>query len=102
MRLINVESGTIQGDFSDHILVWQQFIDVVNKLPGLTVINSVSHVFPGGGVTGLILLGESHAALHTWPESGLAWVELATCGDPEALPEFWRRLADIGFLLDRD
>jgi S-adenosylmethionine/arginine decarboxylase-like enzyme len=28
------------------------------------------------------------AAIHTWPEHGYAWVELATCGDPGALDIF--------------
>jgi S-adenosylmethionine/arginine decarboxylase-like enzyme len=34
------------------------------------------------------VIGESHAAIHTWPEHGYAWVELATCGDPGALDIF--------------
>jgi S-adenosylmethionine/arginine decarboxylase-like enzyme len=39
-------------------------------------------------VTGLVVIGESHAAIHTWPERGYAWAELATCGDPAALDRF--------------
>lgn len=38
------------------------------------------HAFPGeGGVTGLYLLTESHLAVHTYPEHGLATVNLYCC-----------------------
>ena len=38
----------------------------------VTVLNFVSHTFPGhGGVTGVFLLAESHASFHTWPEHRL-------------------------------
>jgi S-adenosylmethionine decarboxylase len=35
--------------------------------------------FPGGGVTGLCLLAESHLAVHTFPEHGVMWVDLLCC-----------------------
>lgn len=73
---------------ADSIKVWQDFLTIVNKLTGVTVINSIKHDFPGGGFSGLILIAESHAAIHTWPELHRVWVELATCGDPIALDEF--------------
>jgi S-adenosylmethionine decarboxylase len=90
--LVRVAQTTINGDFTDNVQTWHEFIYHVARLPGVTIINSIKHVFPGGGFSGLILLGESHAAIHTWPEHGKAWIELATCGDPAALPLFveWR------------
>jgi len=40
----------------------------------------VWHVFPGpGGVTGLLLLSESHLACHTFPERGFASFNLYCC-----------------------
>ncbi len=40
----------------------------------------VWHVFPGeGGVTGLVLLSESHLTIHTYPESGVAAINLYCC-----------------------
>ena len=96
MDLVKTIQAEVVGDVSDGIKVWQGFIECVNHLPGITVINSITHTFPGGGFTGLVLLGESHAAIHTWPEVGRAWVELATCGDPGALAIFIERLAGMG------
>lgn len=101
MNLVKTITAELIGDVSDNILLWQRFIECVNGLPGITVINSMSHTFPGGGFTGLILLGESHAAIHTWPEYGKAWVELVTCGDEGALQIFISRLADMGLSPER-
>ena len=43
------------------------------------------HVFGGeGGVTGVLLLAESHLSIHTWPEIGLAAVDAFMCGRARA------------------
>jgi len=34
----------------------------------------------GGGVTGVLLLAESHISIHTWPEDGFAAVDIFMCG----------------------
>jgi spermidine synthase len=47
---------------------------------GLTVVGEHWHHFPeGGGVTGALLLAESHVALHTWPERGSATLDVYVC-----------------------
>jgi S-adenosylmethionine decarboxylase len=38
------------------------------------------HSFGGGGVTGVVLLKESHISVHTWPEHGFAAVDVFMCG----------------------
>lgn len=48
---------------------------------GATVLQLISHHFQPQGVTGLVLLAESHLSIHTWPESGYAAVDVFTCGD---------------------
>lgn len=88
MSLVRTTALEITGDFTDPVWVWQRFLDMLNELPGLTLLAMVRHEFPGGGLSGIVIIGESHAAIHTWPELGRAWVELATCGDPVALPAF--------------
>lgn len=39
------------------------------------------HAFAPQGVTGVLLLEESHVSIHTWPEKGYAAVDFYTCGD---------------------
>jgi len=86
--LIETQVIELHGDFTDSVTVWQRFLEGVNRLSGVTVIGTLKHDFPGGGFSGLVLIAESHAAIHTWPEKGYAWAELATCGDPNALEQF--------------
>jgi S-adenosylmethionine decarboxylase len=48
---------------------------------GATIITSHFHTFgPGQGVTGVVLLAESHISIHTWPETGFAAADLFMCG----------------------
>ncbi len=46
----------------------------------LTPLHSYFHSFRPCGVTGVILLKESHLSIHTWPEDGYAAIDLFTCG----------------------
>ncbi|PNU03048.1 adenosylmethionine decarboxylase [Novosphingobium guangzhouense] len=53
----------------------------------LTVLNVRLHHFGQGmGVTGVALLAESHISIHTWPEEGVAAVDIFVCGE-NAAPE---------------
>ena len=47
---------------------------------GLTPVGELFHVFPPpGGVTGVVLLAESHLAVHTWPERGAVTLDAYVC-----------------------
>lgn len=46
-----------------------------------TIVNSVFHTFNPHGVSGVVVIAESHLAIHTWPEYGYAAVDVFTCGD---------------------
>lgn len=46
---------------------------------GATIVQANSHVFPGGGLTCVLILSESHAVLHTWPETGTANIDIFSC-----------------------
>ena len=45
------------------------------------IVNSVFHVFAPQGVTGVVVVEESHFSIHTWPEHGYVAVDVYTCGD---------------------
>ncbi len=49
----------------------------------MTVLASPCHQFEPSGATVVLLLAESHLAIHTWVEEGLACVDLMTCGDAD-------------------
>ncbi len=46
---------------------------------GATIIKSIFHKFAPQGVTGVVVIAESHLAVHTWPEHGYAAVDFFTC-----------------------
>lgn len=48
---------------------------------GATVVADVFHEFNPHGISGVVVIAESHLAIHTWPEFGFAAVDLFTCGD---------------------
>jgi S-adenosylmethionine decarboxylase len=49
---------------------------------GFRILGSLGHTFPGkpSGVTSMLLLAESHASIHTYPERGYAAVDIFSCG----------------------
>jgi len=49
------------------------------KLAGFTILLFNEHHFPEQGYTCFWLLGESHLAIHTFPESGKSYIELSSC-----------------------
>ncbi|RLB12536.1 MAG: S-adenosylmethionine decarboxylase proenzyme [Deltaproteobacteria bacterium] len=58
--------------------------DIMSKavrLCGATIIKPFFHQFSPHGVSGVIVIAESHFSIHTWPEYGYAALDLFTCGD---------------------
>jgi S-adenosylmethionine decarboxylase len=51
------------------------------RLGGASVLGERFCVFSNGGVTGVLVLAQSHLTIHTWPERSLANVDLLSCGD---------------------
>ncbi len=49
---------------------------------GATILNVDLHRFePNGGVSGVVVLAESHISIHTWPENGFAALDVFMCGE---------------------
>lgn len=64
----------------DVSFVEQSMLDAAEKA-GATVINSTFHHFSPYGVSGVIVIQESHFSIHCWPEYGYASIDIYTCGD---------------------
>ena len=64
---------------------------------GATVLESSFHNYAPQGVSGIVVIAESHIAIHTWPEFHYAAVDIFTCGtkvDP------WKAYDHIKVCLD--
>ena len=46
---------------------------------GMTIVGDRFHQFAPQGVTGTVLLAESHLAIHTWPEHGFVTIDVYVC-----------------------
>jgi S-adenosylmethionine decarboxylase len=46
---------------------------------GATIVHQAVHAFPGVGLTCILILSESHAVLHSWPETGTVNVDIFSC-----------------------
>lgn len=47
----------------------------------VTVVGHSFHKYAPQGVSGVVLIAESHISIHTWPEYGYAAIDIFTCGD---------------------
>ena len=48
---------------------------------GATIISSSFHQFEPQGISGVVVIAESHFTVHAWPEHDYAAVDIFTCGD---------------------
>ncbi len=56
-----------------------------------TIVDISFHEFNPFGISGMVIIAESHLSIHTWPEYGYAAVDIFTCGDlikPEVAASF--------------
>lgn len=51
------------------------------KLSNATIVQPVFHQFSPHGVSGVVVIAESHFSIHTWPEYGYCALDIFTCGD---------------------
>ncbi|MBN2358683.1 MAG: adenosylmethionine decarboxylase [Deltaproteobacteria bacterium] len=51
-----------------------------------TVVGQAFHRYAPQGVSGVVVVAESHISVHTWPEHGYAAIDIFTCGE-RSLPE---------------
>ena len=63
---------------------------------GATIVQESRHAFPGAGLTCALILRESHAVIHTWPETGTVNIDIFSCSarlkSREAIDELSRTL----------
>jgi S-adenosylmethionine decarboxylase len=63
---------------------------------GATIVAEAFHRYAPHGVSGTLLIAESHLSLHTWPEHGYVAVDIFTCGGLDPRPGFALIAARLG------
>ncbi len=80
-RHILVEFTGCSPEILDDVTAIEGSMIEAAQKAGATVIQSSFHHFSPFGASGVVVIQESHLAIHTWPEYGYAAVDLFTCGD---------------------
>ena len=76
-----VELVGCRFDHLDDLEIVQRAMIAAARKARATVLDASFHRFSPQGVSGVVVLAESHISVHTWPESGYAAVDVFTCGD---------------------
>lgn len=58
----------------------QSIMEATALAMGATIVTSNFHHFSPLGVSGVVIIMESHLTIHTWPEYNYAAVDIFTCG----------------------
>lgn len=75
----DLSACTVVAAMSDELALRRLCLDAVRAV-GLTPVGELFHRFPPpGGVTGVVLLAESHLAVHTWPERHAVTLDAYVC-----------------------
>lgn len=78
----------------DADLLRQTMVDCARKA-GATVVDSMIHSYNPAGLSGVVIISESHLAIHTWPDIGYASFDIYTCGKCDLADEIANRLEDV-------
>jgi S-adenosylmethionine decarboxylase proenzyme len=62
------------------------------RLAGATIVGSDFHHFDPQGVSGVVIISESHFSVHTWPEHRYAAVDLFTCDEGLRIDDAYHHL----------
>jgi len=90
-RQILVEFYDCNVDAINDISFIEDAMLTATRASNATIISHNFHKFSPHGVSGVIVIAESHVAIHTWPEYGYAAVDIFTCGetiDPWVIQEY--------------
>ncbi|MGH7210438.1 MAG: adenosylmethionine decarboxylase [Acetobacteraceae bacterium] len=77
------------SNLSDPALIDRALCDAALAAKASILHRHFHHFAPSGGVSGVVVLAESHISIHTWPECQFAAVDIFMCGacDPaDSLP----------------
>lgn len=80
-KQILIELQGCNADILNDVPTIEQAMRKAAEIAGATIVNSTFHHFSPFGVSGVVVIKESHLAIHTWPEYSYAAVDIFTCGE---------------------
>ncbi len=80
-RHILAEFHGCDPDILDDVDRVEQEMTEAARRASATIVSTTFHRFNPYGISGVVVIAESHLAIHTWPEYGYASVDLYTCGE---------------------
>jgi len=80
-RHLIVEYAECQNEILNNIDLLEQYMNESVRKSGATIVSSKFHKYNPQGISGVVVIAESHLSIHTWPEYGYAAVDFFTCGD---------------------
>ena len=80
-RHLIVELADCNRSILNNQLLLEEYFKEAVRRSGATIVESVFHQYNPQGISGVIVIAESHISIHTWPEYGYAAVDFFTCGD---------------------
>lgn len=85
-RHLLVEYRGCDTDILNDLALIEQVMNQAALAANATIVTSTFHPFMPHGVSGVVVVQESHLSIHTWPEYAYAAVDFFTCGEtsPEA------------------
>ena len=81
-------------DRLDDIAWVQGTMTAAARIAGATIVDVIFHKFAPWGISGVVVISESHLAIHIWPENRYAAIDVFTCGDSMDLDRAVRYLID--------
>lgn len=78
-RHVLIEFYGCPSDIMEDNALIEQYMREAADYSGATIVESVFHHFNPYGVSGAVIIEESHLTIHTWPEYGFASVDVYTC-----------------------
>ncbi len=92
-RHLIVEFTNCDRELLDNTELLETHMKEAVRRSGATIVQSVFHRYNPHGVSGVVVIAESHLSIHTWPEYDYAAVDFFTCGesvDPHRAFEYMR------------
>ncbi len=80
-RQILVEYYNCDPDIINDVSQIESILLEATRKSNASIISHNFHKFSPHGVSGTVVIAESHVAIHTWPEYGYAAVDIFTCGE---------------------